>query len=214
MARPSVARAVRDYIDTRPVVRDALAMGIINLSALTRRIQQETGIAQEEAVLVACRRYRPKQRSRGYEDAIRRVLDQCKLEVRTRVAVLTFRASWRLLGRLDKAIAAATSGDPVHVLHGSESVTVILDEATAPEIEEALGKEEILKKTSGLVEVNLRSPSRIEDVPGILAFLVSSLSDRGINLLQVISCHKDNMFILETEDLFPAMQVLNGLIQG
>ena len=55
----SVAQAVRTYIDARPVVRDALAMGIVNLSALTRRIRDETGLGSEEAVLVACRRYKP-----------------------------------------------------------------------------------------------------------------------------------------------------------
>ena len=51
-------------------------------------------------------------------------------------------------------------------------------------------------------------------MPGILSFLVSSLSERGINLLDVISCHKDNMFLLEKQDLHEAMEVLDTVIQG
>src|SRR5688572_5339011 len=85
----SVAQAVRTYIDARPVVRDALAMGIVNLSALTRRIRDETGLGTEEAVLVACRRYTPKHATADYQAGIRKVLDKSKLEVRTRNSTLT-----------------------------------------------------------------------------------------------------------------------------
>ncbi|HEX2065666.1 MAG TPA: hypothetical protein VHI93_02535, partial [Candidatus Thermoplasmatota archaeon] len=101
----SVAQSVRAYIDARPVVRDALALGIVNLSALTRRIREETGLGSEEAVLVACRRYRP-QAPPDYQAAIRRVLDKSKLEVRTRVATLTAHPNWKTFARLEKALAA------------------------------------------------------------------------------------------------------------
>ena len=214
-ATQSVAQSVRAYIDGRPVVRDALGMGIVNLSALTRRIQEETGLGSEEAVLVACRRYRPKARGGpDYEAAIRRVLDKSKLEVRTRVAVLTAHSSWKLFGRLEKALnAVAGRSQPVHVLHGSESITIITDETLLGEVEEALGDEDIIKVRKGLVELNIRSPDSIEDVPGILSFLASSLAGKGINFVEVISCYKDNMFLIDEADLFRAFEALNGLIK-
>ncbi|HLF15902.1 MAG TPA: ACT domain-containing protein [Candidatus Thermoplasmatota archaeon] len=209
----STAQSVRQYIDAHPVVRDALALDIVNLSALTRRIMKETGLPGEEAVLVACRRYQPVQRA-DYQAAIRRVLDKSKLEVRTRVAVLTAHPSWRLFGKLEKAMnALAGRSHPIHVLHGSESITIITDETLLEEMEEILGSEEIVKKRAGLVELNIRSPDSIEDVPGILAFLASSLAGRGINFVEVISCYKDNMFLIEEADLFKAFEVLNGLIR-
>ena len=210
----SVARSVRDYIDTHPVVRDALALGIVNLSALTRRIQDATGIEQEDAVLVACRRYRPREKEAGYEAAIREVLDKARLEVRTRVAVLRARSSWRLMARLDKARTAMKGSDHVHVLQGSEAITIMLDENLVAQVKDILGPEEILEEQTGLAELNIRTPSLVADVPGILSFLVSSLSERGINLLDVISCHKDNMFLLEKQDLHEAMEVLDTVIQG
>ncbi|MFO1533684.1 MAG: hypothetical protein ABR562_08355, partial [Thermoplasmatota archaeon] len=135
----SIAQSVRGYIDARPVVRDALGMGIVNLSALTRVIRDETGLGSEEAVLVACRRYHPKNTGPNYQAGIRRVLDKSKLEVRTRVAVLTAHSSWKLFGRLEKALGAvAGRSHPVHVLHGSESITIITDETILAEVEEAL----------------------------------------------------------------------------
>jgi len=215
-APASVAQSVRAYIDARPVLRDALGMGIVNLSALTRRIRDETGLGTEEAVLVACRRYQPKAHGPDYQAAIRRVLDKSKLEVRTRVAVLTARSSWKLFGRLEKALAAGSSpSHPIHVLHGSESVTIITDETLLADVQRSLGldDDEVVKVRRSLVELNIRSPDSIEDVPGILAFLASSLAAKGINFVEVISCYKDNMFVIEEGDLFRAFEALNGLIR-
>lgn len=209
----TVARTVRDYIDKRPVVKDAIRMGIVNLSALTRRIITETDLDQEEAVLVACRRY-PATSGSGYEDDVRRVLQRSKLEVRTRVAVWTLRPGWRLFARLEKLLPRIQGqSSQVHVLHGSEAVTLIADETLAKQLEEALEPEDIMGHETDLVELNLRTPERIEEVRGILAFVATSLASRGVNFLEVISCHKDNMFLISSEDLFTAFEVLNQLIR-
>ncbi len=211
--KDSVATTVRNYIDRRPVVRDALGMGIVNLSALSRQIMHATGIDKEEAVLVACRRYEAPETD--YQGAIRRLLDQSRLEVRTRICVWTLRPSWRLLGRLERALPRMQdSNSPVHVLHGSEAIVIIADQQMAETLESTLEKDDILQKREGLVEINLRTPSKVEDVPGMLAFLSSSLSSRGVNFVEVISCHKDNMFVIDEADLFAAFEVLNALVQG
>jgi hypothetical protein len=211
-SRP-VAQSVRAYIDARPVVRDALGLGIVNLSALTRRIQEETGLGSEEAVLVACRRYKPHSSNPDYQAAIRRVLDKSKLEVRTRVATLTAHPNWKSFARLEKALNALQGrSHPIHVLHGSESITIITDEALMAEMEGIMG-DEAIKARRGLVELNIRSPDSIEDVPGILAFLASSLAAKGINFNEVVSCYKDNIFLIDEADLFQAFEVLNGLIR-
>lgn len=211
----SVAQAVRTYIDARPVVRDALTLGIVNLSALTRRIRDETGLGSEEAVLVACRRYTPRHAQADYQAGIRKVLDKSKLEVRTRVATLALQPSSKTFLRLEKAMNALQGrSHPIHILHGSESITIITDESLLAEMKETLGTDDLIKESKGLVELNIRSPDSIEDVPGVLAFLASTMAGRGINFLEVVSCYKDNIFIIEEDDLFQAFQVLNGLIRA
>jgi hypothetical protein len=205
----SVAEAVRGYIEGHPVVREALALGIVNLSALTRRIQEETGTGSEEAILVACRRYEFQAVPSGYEAEIRRVLAKSKLEVRTRVGILTTRARFAALARMEEGMLGRAQS--LHVIQGSEALTIIGDEALLDEVARRLGPDDVEKRRTGLVELNLRSPDVVEDVPGILSFLASSLSSRGINFVDVISCHKDNMFIIEEGDLFKAFEVLNQL---
>jgi hypothetical protein len=212
VAKDSIASTVRTYIDRRPVVRDALDMGIVNLSALSRRIMDDTGITHEEAVLVACRRHKPS--DAGYQDAIRKLLGVSRLEVRTRVAVWSLRPSWHLFAKLEKIVPAMQSqNSPVHVLHGTESITVIADENMGEKLEAGLDTDDVLARRTNLVVINLRTPSEVADVPGLLAFVSTSLSTRGINFLEVISCHKDNMFVMEERHLFESFEVLNGLVR-
>lgn len=211
----SIAETVRRYLDARPVVRDALAMGIVNLSALSRQIVEETGAESADAVLAACRRYDPPKRTEGYQAAIRRVLSRSKLEVRTHVAILTARPSWSTFHKVEQAMNRVRGRDvPIHVIQGSESLTIITDEGFHDDLAELIGDEALIKSRTGMVEINLRSPEVIEDVPGILAFVTSTLSDRGINFVEVISCYKDTMFVVEQDDLSETFDVLNRLIRG
>ena len=209
----STAAVVREYIDTHPSIKDGMRMGIINLSALARKIMEEKGIRSEEAALMACRRYELDPKSRINEEAILKVLRRSKLEIRTKVVTMTVRPSWHMYGKLEKMMSAMRGREgAMHVIQGTAGVTLIMDGAVAREVREILGEDEILKEGKDLVELIVNSPDVIEDVPGILSFLASSLSSKGINFLEVISCYKDTMFVIEQKDMMAAFDTLNQII--
>ena len=188
-------------------------MGIINLSALARQIMQDEGIKSEEAALIACRRYELDPRQKINEEAILKVLRRSKLEIRTKVAIVTVRPSWHIFAKLEKAMNALRgTNHPLHVIQGTASVTVITDGSVAKEIQGILGDDETIKTMQGLVELVVTSPDVIEDIPGILAYLATALSSKGINFLEVISCYKDTMFVIEQKDMMPAFDTLNQII--
>jgi aspartokinase len=209
----STAAVVRDYIDTHPSIKDGMRMGIINLSALARKIMDEKGLRSEEAALMACRRYELDPKTRINEDAILKVLRRSKLEIRTKVVTMTVRPSWQMYGKLEKTMSTLRGRDHnLHVIQGTGSVTLIMDGAVHKEVLEILGEEEVLNQGRDLVELIVNSPDVIEDVPGIMAFLASSLSSKGINFLEVISCYKDTMFVIEQKDMMQAFDTLNQII--
>jgi len=211
----STASVVRDYIDTHPSIKDGMRMGIINLSALARRIMNEKGLKSEEAALMACRRYEIDPRQRINEDAILKVMRRSKLEIRTKMVTMTVRPSWKMYGRLEKTMSALRGREhTLHVIQGTGSVTIIMDGAIHSEVAAILDEEEVLKTQTDLVELIVNSPDSIEDVPGILAFLSSSLSSKGINFLEVISCYKDTMFVIEKADMMAAFETLNNVVSG
>ncbi|HLE96397.1 MAG TPA: ACT domain-containing protein [Candidatus Thermoplasmatota archaeon] len=214
-AQASSAQVVREYIDAHPSIKDCVRMGIINLSALARQVMRDEGIKSEEAALIACRRYELDPRQKINEEAILRVLRRSKLEIRTKVAIITVRPSWHIFAKLEKAMSALRgTNHPLHVIQGTASVTVITDGSVAKEIQGILGEDETIKTMQGLVELVVTSPDVIEDIPGILAYLATALSSKGINFLEVISCYKDTMFVIEESDMVGSFETLNRLIAG
>src|ERR1051326_7635011 len=211
----STAQAVRKYIDTHPSIKDCMRMGIINLSALARKIMDEKGIKSEEAALIACRRYELDPQSEINEEAILRVLRRSKMEIRTKVSIVTVRPSWHIYGKLEKAMSTMRGRNhPLHVIQGTGSVTLITDGSVHKEIVDIVGEDEILKQDKNLVELIVTSPDVIEDVPGILAYLSTSLSSKGINMIEVMSCYKDTMFVIEEKDMMEAFDTLNRTINA
>ena len=209
----STAAVVREYIDTHPSIKDGMRMGVINLSALARKIMDEKGLKSEEAALMACRRYELDPKSRINEEAILKVLRRSKLEIRTKIVTMTVRPSWQMYGKLEKTMSHMRGRDhTLHVIQGTASVTLLMDGAVAEEVRDILGEDEVLKEGKDLVELIVNSPDVIEDVPGILSFLSSSLSSKGINFLEVISCYKDTMFVIEQKDMMAAFDTLNTII--
>ncbi|HVL87188.1 MAG TPA: ACT domain-containing protein [Candidatus Thermoplasmatota archaeon] len=211
----SAAKLVRDWIDGHPSVKDCMKLRVINLSALARLIMDDTGIQSEEAALVACRRYELDPSEKINEEQILRVLRRSKIEMRTKVSIITARPDWEIFAKLEKTMNALRGRSfALHVIQGSESVTLITDGAIADEIEGIVGKQDLIKRENGLVELVVTSPDVIEEVPGILAYLSSALASRGINFLEVISCYKDTMFVIEETDMVKAFDVLNRMTVG
>lgn len=70
-----------------------------------------------------------------------------------------------------------------------------------------------MKSKSGLVEISVKSPERIDEIHGILSYLSSSLSSRGINAIEAMSCYRDTVFIVEEMDMMTATEVLRRSLQ-
>lgn len=213
-ARTPVAQVVRDYIDTHPSIKDCLSDGLINLSALSRRIMEEKGVNQMEATLVAARRYEATA-TRHSERSIRQTLSKSRVEVSSKVAIVTMRNDWQIYGRLQGFLKRALSeGHVPKVLQGSKAITLITDENTARVVEDELGKTNLISLDRGLVEIAVTSPESIRYTPGIMAFLYGSLSGNGINVVETMSCYTDTIFIVEGKDMMRAFEVLTRSIGG
>jgi len=206
---PSVASEVRDYIAGHPSLSDGLKMGIVNYSALARKISKELGIRQREAVLAACRRY-PVEKLRGYsEDAVRRMIQKSRIQTRTRVATITVVEGVDVLQRLGDVVEELLDENRVcRLIQVSQGTVIILDDDSVSRVTKKLRSEQIIGVTRGLVEIDVISPETIEKTPGLLAFLSGALASRGINIVEEMSAYTDTIFLLERRDMTRAMEVL------
>jgi len=211
----SIAQITKEYIEGHPSIRDCIRYDIVNFSALSRKIMDEMEIRNEEAVLVACRRYAEERRHPVREAEIRDVLKNSRIEMRTKISIVTARNDWLVLANLENAVKGLlTKKTILQVIQGANAITIITDEDIADRVAGIIGKENVLKTRRDLAEVVLRSPEKIAETSGVLSFLLSSLSERGVNAVEVVSCYTDSIFIVEEKDMMKAYNILSGCIKG
>ncbi|MCI4368177.1 MAG: ACT domain-containing protein [Thermoplasmata archaeon] len=214
-AAPTAAEVTRRYIDDHPSVRDCLSYNIINFTSLARKVQSETGLRNQEAVEVACRRYQ--RQMKACEPLERQVLDVVKasrIEVRTRVAIITARSDWKVFGEILETGRSLLT-DRRHLLQllqGPGALTILCEEELIDPLLQAIGKRSTLGVHRSLSALTVRSPERILETSGVLAFLSGALFRAGINSLELLSVYTDSTFVVRERDVLHAFQVLSDLV--
>jgi hypothetical protein len=212
--RPSAAEVARKYIDRHPSIKDCISKDLVNYSSLSRLIMKETGIANEEAVLAASRRYAMKLSKTDFEGDIMRVFEASRLELKTRICIVVAKNEWIVLRNLEEIVRRILAEkSTMQVLQGTNGITVISEDKYIPQIVKAIGTEHIISVREGLSEITMKSPPVIEETPGVFVYVMSLLSEEGINLLEAVSCYTDTIFIVSKEDTMRAFDILSSCIE-
>jgi aspartokinase len=189
----SVAQLVRETIQMRPSLLDALNMKIVNYSALARILQGELGEGSIEAVKAAVIRVSDEIASdRGLrEEAVQSILKESKVRLQDKIAVVL--SPLRL--------------DIPHIVtaHLTDQYIYIVDQTTLRgELKEPV------KIQSNLVALILLSPPRVETTPGFVAFVTQLLASRNINMVEFISCSTNTIIVLDSQDALKAFSLLQN----
>jgi hypothetical protein len=212
--KPSVAETTRKFIDRHPSIRDCISKDLVNFSSLSRMIMKETGVKHEEAVLAASRRYAAKLSKTDFEGAIMNVLEESRLELKTRICIVVAKNEWIVLKNLEEIVRKILSEkSTMQVVQSANGITVVSEDKYLPSIIRAIGEDHILSVKQNLAEITVKSPPRIEDVPGTFAYVISMLSERGVNLLDAMSCYTDTIFVVTREDMMRAFDILSACIE-
>ena len=189
----SVAQLVRDTIQTRPSLLDALSMKIVNYSALARILQEELGEGSLEAVKAAIIRVADEiSTDRGLrEEAVRGILKNSRVRLQDKIGVVI--SSIRL--------------DIPHIVtaHLTDQYVYIVDQTI---INEPLPEQVQFQKN--LVAMILLSPDVVEETPGFVAFVTQLLASRNINIVEFISCSTNTIIILDGTQALQAFSLLQN----
>jgi hypothetical protein len=189
----SVAQLVRDTIQMRPSLLDALNMKIVNYSALARLLQDEMGEGSLEAVKAAIIRVGDEiSEDRGLrEDAVLSILKESKVRLQDKIAV----------------VISPIRLDIPHIVtaHLTDQYVYIVDQTT---MKQRLPDQ--VKVESNLVALVLLSPLRVETTPGFVAFITQLLASRNLNIVEFISCSTNTIIILNPRDALNAFSLLQN----
>jgi hypothetical protein len=189
----SVAQLVRETINMRPSLMDALKMRIVNYSALARMLQDEIGEGSLEAVKAAIIRVGEELEVEGglQEEKVLSILRESVVRLRDKIAVI---------------ISPQELDIPYIVTaYLTDSYVYIVDQTRLR------GKlPDFVQETSNLVALILISPQRVETTPGFVAFITGLLASREINIVEFISCSTNTVIVLDSKDALNAFSLLQN----
>jgi aspartokinase len=189
----SVAQLVRETIQMRPSLLDALNMKIVNYSALARLLQDEMGEGSLEAVKAAVIRVADEiSQDRGLrEEAVLGILKESKVRLQDKIAVVI--SSIRL--EIPHIVTARLTDQYVYIVDQTTMKQRLPDQA---------------KVESNQVALILLSPPRVEITPGFVAFITQLLASRNLNIVEFISCSTNTIIILSPRDALAAFSLLQN----
>jgi hypothetical protein len=213
--KESIAERTRTYIDSHPSIKDCISKDLINFSSLARLIMKDMGVKNEEAVMIACRRYAMRLGKHDHEKEILKVLGNSRLEVKTKICIVTAKNDWTVLHRLESIFRKLINEKAImQAIQSAQAITIIADEKLKGEVVDAVGKENVLKVRQNLVEISVKSPEVIVETSGVYATLVSSLAEGGLNIVETASCYTDTIFIVNEADMMVAYSILSKCIES
>ncbi|MGA8663982.1 MAG: hypothetical protein WB809_02785 [Thermoplasmata archaeon] len=214
--RESVADETRRYIEGRPSIRDCLRYDIVNFTALARRIRAETGLPSQEAIEIACRRYRRQQPDDPTQDEmLRSVLRSSHIEIRTHVAVISVRGDFPFPERTVVSGEVATKRDRlVQLFQGSGAATLLCGEETLASVLLTIPRTSILNVQRRLSVVSIRSPEEVMATPRVLGFLAEAIGRAGINCVEIVSVYTDTLFVVRVPDAVRVFEILSELARA
>lgn len=207
----NITQLTEKYIQEHPSIKDCVRKGLINYSALTRKISKDMKLDLDknfDAILIACRRYFGKvNREAVMEEKILDLLKKSKVEVKNKMIAVIVEKNIYIDHLLDLEKEVKKKADVFHIIEGSASITIITGEEYLQKIKK-LFKTKIIKENKNLVEIIVKSPSELETLPGVVGYLYSLFGENGINIIETMSTWTDTLFVIEEKDIAKVMQIL------
>ncbi|MBI2145532.1 ACT domain-containing protein [Candidatus Woesearchaeota archaeon] len=201
----NLTRLTEQHIEAHPSIRDCLRKRMLNYSQLARSIVKDNNLRARDfdAVLVAARRYSWKLSKSGKviaEDGIRSLLAKSRIDIRTKMAVAVIDKHIYSDDLLDLERKVKGSRNVFYAIEGTDAITVITAASHLAEIQ-GIFKSSVIRLWKDMALVVISSPEQIEETPGVFSYLSALLSDRGINVLEAMSCWSETLFVVAEADI-------------
>lgn len=209
--------AVKKEIDSTPHVKTCLADGIVNYSALARKLapllNEKTGrILNDESIIVAIKRYADEIAEPPNSPNMNEMLIESELVLQDHMSYVHFKKSHELLKKINEEISEENwrLGEMRIMIEGAENIMIIMKEAKAKELRESF-PEDIIFSTNSHALLSLRMPLESISTYGIIAAITGVLAKKGISI-ELVSSPPDLHFLIHEKDAERAYTTLKEIM--
>jgi len=191
---PTTAQNVRTYLRNKPYLLEALEKGIVNLSELSRQIQEELKTGNTTATKAALRRFSQElqKHKQKREEKVLQILKRSVIAVYDRKAVI-----------ITAKEISAKNGMKVDL---PDKFVYLLDRADLPE------RVSTLIKHDNCTMIVVNSPEELEATIGVVSFLTTLLAEQSVNIVEFVSCWTETIIVVDKKDSLKTYEALSNLV--
>lgn len=214
----TIPQAVEMVIKAKPFIAEALSDGLINISALARKIKPDIDkiISKESkqgAIVMALNRLTPQvdvSVNKGIDKMISMIGD---IIVRSDLTDYTYNNSKTLVKCHMKVFESIANHSDIFytLVRGVHESNLVISSHYANLVDEHFKKEELQRKTKNLSAITLKLHENNTKVPGFYYYILKSVAWEGINITEVISTTNEFTILVDDNDVERAFSELKSL---
>lgn len=214
----SIGKITEEIINRSPFLRESMTDGLINVSALARKIHPEieqiTGKeVKEGAIVMAIKRMSPGLYHK-LNVRIKNVLGELgDVIIRSNLISFTYSnsaSSAESHSQVVKIIAGEPDGFFALCKGNSETTFVTIDKHKSL-VEEVFAQERLVNKIQNVSTITIKLPEVNADIQGIYYYILKQLAWQGINIIELMSSSNEFTIIVDHHDVNNAFMILNQL---
>jgi hypothetical protein len=214
----TVAQYVKEIIKDSSFLEEGLALGIINLTGLARKLKSEieskslkkTSIG---AIVMSLQRLGVSLKKKS--SARSKLLFPQDIIVKSNLMELTYANSPNLRQKLQKIFLLAQKTPNVffNLLQGIFETSIIASRQLMVEFNVLLKPERLIFKIDNLASITLRFEQAAMFAPGVYYLVLKQLAWEGINVVEVASINNELSIIVEQKKVDKAFSVIKSLLE-
>jgi hypothetical protein len=216
----TVSEILINLVKQKPFIEQALADGILNLSAFSRKIKPEIERklkkqVTEASILMALKRLVPllevsvqrkiEKATRGFGDII----------VRSNLSDFTYRNSKTLMEKQGSLILMLKNEKEAFytISRGVYETTIVITSGFEGEVKHLFENEILLSSTSFISSLTIRLPKDNIKIPGLYYHVFKHVAWEGISILEAISTTNELTIIVKDKDVDRLFTVIKNLVK-
>ncbi|HIH31258.1 TPA: hypothetical protein HA235_00975 [Candidatus Woesearchaeota archaeon] len=207
----NIQKIVWEYIDRNASIQKMLISGLINTSALARRIAKEQSLVDNiTAVISAIRRYESLLDKKENQKDLMKLIRSAKISTRTKLSSILLKRTDTIEERISTIYSKIKirRDNILRIFEVTNYIKIIVDDELYEHIKKLFSDVNIEKSNRSLSEISINYGSDITKIAGIFAAVANEMAINNISIIDSMICHWEHILIVDERDLQKALATL------